>query len=144
MTALKIILACVIGAVAGSLVNMGLVTIGPSIIPLPEGIDPADMESFKASAHLLSARHFVFPFLAHALGTLVGALAAYVLAPRGQERVAWFIGILFLCGGIAASLMIPAPKAFIALDLVLAYLPMAWLAQRIGERVGAGPRRQAR
>jgi hypothetical protein len=31
--------------------------------------------------------------------------------------------------------MIPAPAWFIALDLLAAYLPMAWLAARIGIRV---------
>jgi hypothetical protein len=30
--------------------------------------------------------------------------------------------------------MIPAPAWFIALDLVVAYLPMAWLATRVGNR----------
>ncbi len=40
------------------------------------------------------------------------------------------IGAVFLCGGIMASFMIPAPAWFIALDLVAAYIPMAWLAAR--------------
>jgi hypothetical protein len=135
MTVLKIVLAFIAGIVAGSLVNAALVTLGPRLIPLPEGVNPADMESFKAAAHLMSPRHFVFPFLAHALGTFAGALVAWLLAPRSRQRVAWLIGIFFLCGGIAASLMIPAPKGFIALDLLLAYLPMAWLAARLGAAV---------
>jgi hypothetical protein len=37
--------------------------------------------------------------------------------------MAYAIGVLFLCGGIAASFMIAAPAWFIALDLVVAYLP---------------------
>jgi hypothetical protein len=131
----KLILAALVGIIAGSLVNMGLVTLGPSLIPLPEGVDPADMESFKASAHLQSPRHFVFPFLAHALGTFAGALVAYVATPRNREAMAWGVGLFFLCGGIAASFMIPAPKTFIAVDLILAYLPMAWLAIRLGGKI---------
>jgi hypothetical protein len=131
----KLILAALVGIIAGSLVNMGLVTLGPSLIPLPEGVDPADMESFKASAHLLSPRHFVFPFLAHALGTFAGALVAYVATPRNREAMAWGVGLFFLCGGIAASFMIPAPKTFIAVDLIFAYLPMAWLAIRLGGKI---------
>jgi hypothetical protein len=31
--------------------------------------------------------------------------------------------------------MIPAPAWFIALDLIVAYLPMAWLAVRVGTRL---------
>jgi hypothetical protein len=41
---------------------------------------------------------------------------------------------VFLCGGVAASFMIPAPKWFVALDLLAASLPMAWLATRVGTR----------
>ena len=44
-------------------------------------------------------------------------------------------GVVFLLGGIAASFMIPAPAWFIVLDLVVAYLPMAWLAGRLGARL---------
>ena len=40
-----------------------------------------------------------------------------------------------LCGGVAASFMIPAPAWFIALDLLAAYLPMAWLAILVGTRI---------
>jgi hypothetical protein len=32
--------------------------------------------------------------------------------------------------------MIPAPTWFIALDLLAAYLPMAWLGIQIGDRKG--------
>jgi hypothetical protein len=135
MTAVKIFLAIVLGFVTGSMVNMGLVTLGPLLIPLPEGVNPSDMESFKTSAHLLQPRHFVFPFLAHAVGTVVGALIAWWTAPvsePGKRRVAYAVGTLFLAGGIAASFMIPAPATFIVTDLVLAYLPMAWLAVKTG------------
>jgi hypothetical protein len=45
------------------------------------------------------------------------------------------IGVVFLCGGVAASFMIPAPAWFIALDLLAAYLPMAWLGIQMGSRI---------
>jgi hypothetical protein len=51
----------------------------------------------------------------------------------------WYytVSTLFLAGGIAASVMIPAPAWFKALDLTIAYLPMAWLATRLaGRRAG--------
>ena len=40
-----------------------------------------------------------------------------------------------LIGGIAACFMIPAPAWFMALDLLVAYLPMAWLAIRLGKKI---------
>jgi hypothetical protein len=88
--------------------------------------------------HLFQPRHFIMPFLAHAVGTLAGALAAYVIAASYKPQIAYVIGAVFLCGGGAASLMIPAPAWFIALDLSAAYLPMAWLGIQLGTRTGQG------
>jgi hypothetical protein len=96
-------------------------------------------ESLAQSIHLFGPQHFVMPFLAHALGTLVGALVAYLVAASHKARFAWAIGVLFLAGGVAASFMIPAPAWFMAADLLLAYLPMAWLAIRIGAKLQSAP-----
>ena len=75
------------------------------------------------------------PFLAHALGTFTGALAAYLIAASYKVQIAYVIGAVFLCGGVAASFMIPAPIWFIVLDLSAAYLLMAWLAIQVGARM---------
>jgi len=75
------------------------------------------------------------PFLAHAPGTLAGALGGCLIAVTHRLPIALAIGVLFLCGGVAASFMIPAPAWFIALDLPLAYIPMAWLGARLGARL---------
>jgi len=128
---LRNILAIVIGLALGSAVNMGLVIVGPAIIPPPPGVDVTDTEALRESMHLFEARHFVFPFLAHALGTLVGSLAAFVAAASHRSVMAWVIGVAFFAGGIAASTMLPAPRWFVAMDLVLAYFPMAWIGQRL-------------
>ena len=133
-TILRNALAVVAGIVAGSVVNMALVSLGPALVPPPAGVDMTNAEGLAKAMPLLEPRHFVMPFLAHALGTLAGALVAYFVAATYPARFAWAIGVVFLCGGIAASFMIPAPAWFIALDLIVAYLPMAWLAVRIGSR----------
>lgn len=135
---LRNILAVVAGFLIGGFVNMAIVTLGPALIPPPAGVDVTNAESLARTIHLFEPRHFVTPFLAHALGTLVGALVAYLIAGSHKATFAWAIGVLFLCGGVAASFMIPAPAWFIALDLLVAYLPMAWLGLRIGRRVGGG------
>lgn len=127
---IKSILAVIVGLVVGSGVNMGLVMVGSSIIPAPAGIDVTDAESIAAGGDLLEARHFIFPFLAHALGTLTGAVVALKIAD-GRQIVAGIIGGMFLAGGIMAANMIPAPTWFVVLDLVVAYVPMAWLATRL-------------
>lgn len=129
------VLAVLAGIVIGGAVNMALITVSPSLIPPPAGVDVTDGESLSKSMHLFQPRHFIMPFLAHAIGTLAGALAAYLIAASYQARIAYVIGAVFLCGGVAASFMIPAPAWFIALDLLAAYLPMAWLGILIGARV---------
>jgi len=136
--ALRLILATLAGLVVGSLVNMGLVAVSGHVIPPPPGADVTTTEGLKASLHLFAPRHFVFPFLAHALGTPVGAYVATVLTPGRTSGPAWAVGGLFLLGGIAAVAMLPAPLWFSALDLVFAYLPAAWLGHRLA--TGRGPR----
>lgn len=126
-TLLRNALAVILGLLLGGAVNMGLVLLAPHVIPPPAGVNVADAESLRVSAHLLEPRHFLFPFLAHALGTLVGAAVASAIAASHRRAFAYAIGAVNLAGGIAAATMIPAPAWFIILDLVVAYLPMAWL-----------------
>ena len=132
---LRNVLAIVAGIVIGGVVNTALITISPSLIPPPAGVDVNSAESLSKAMHLFEPRHFVMPFLAHAVGTFAGALAAFLIAASYKAQIAYVIGAVFLCGGVAASFMIPAPTWFIALDLLAAYLPMAWLAIQIGTRV---------
>lgn len=135
---LRNVLAVIAGLVVGGAVNMAIVTLSPSLIPPPAGVDVTNAESLAKAIHLFEPRHFVMPFLAHALGTLAGALVAYLFAATHRARIAYVIGVVFLCGGVAASFMIPAPAWFIALDLLVAYLPMAWLGSWIGARFKQG------
>ena len=127
------ILAVIAGLVIGSLVNMGLIKIGNSVIPPPPGVDVTTMEGLKAAMHLFEPKHFIFPFLAHALGTLVGAFVASSLAVTHRMKFAIGVGAFFLLGGIASCFMLPAPTWFIALDLIGAYIPMGWLGGKITE-----------
>lgn len=124
--ALRIALAVLAGLLLGSLVNMGLIMLGGKLVPAPLGVDATTMEGLRASLHLFEPRHFVFPFLAHALGTLAGAGAAAWLSPVGRASGAFIVGGLFLAGGIVNCVLLPAPTWFILIDLVFAYLPMAW------------------
>jgi hypothetical protein len=133
--ALRNTLAVIAGFVIGSIVNMAIVAVGPSLIPPPSGVDVTNAESLAKGIHLFEPRHFVMPFLAHAVGTFAGAIAAYLIAASYKVRIASAIGVVFLCGGIAASFMIPSPKWFLALDVLVAYLPMAWLGIKLGGRL---------
>lgn len=131
---LRNVLAVVAGIVIGSIVNMALIMIGNIVFPLPESIDPMDPESLKAGMALLEPKNFVFPFLAHALGTLVGAAVAALIATGNILRPALVVAAFFLLGGIVNVVTLGGPMWFNALDLVVAYLPMAWLGIRIADR----------
>ena len=49
-------------------------------------------------------------------------------------KLALVVGVFFLAGGITNVLMLPSPAWFTALDLLGAYLPMAWLGAKIAEK----------
>lgn len=137
-TLLRNALALILGIALGSGVNMALIIIGPALIAPPPGVDMTTAEGLRAAMRVLEPKHFLTPFLAHAVGTFVGALAGSVLAVSHRSLIAYAIGAAFLCGGIAASFMIPAPTWFIVLDLAAAYLPMAWLGLSVANRLKPG------
>jgi hypothetical protein len=124
------ILAVIAGVVIGSIVNMLIINFSGSIIAPPEGVDTTTAEGLKEGIHLFEPKHFLMPFLAHALGTLIGAYLAALIAATHKMNFAFAIGLVFLFGGIGAVLMIPAPLCYNITDLVLAYIPMAWLGGR--------------
>jgi len=121
------IVAAIAGFVIGSVVNLGLVTLGMSVVPLPEGTDVSTMEAVRESMKLLPPVNFIFPLLAHALGTLTGAFVAARLAASHPMKFAIGMGVSFLIGGIAMIFNCGGPVWFIASDLLLAYIPMALL-----------------
>ena len=130
----KNISAVVLGWLVGSSMNMGLIQMGLYIFPI-SGIDPNDMDAFAEVMPALGFEYFIFPFLAHALGTFVGAIMASMIAESKKMKFALYIGGLFLIGGIAVNYMLPGPTWFAVADIVLAYIPMAWLGGKIGVKL---------
>ncbi len=132
---LKNILAVIVGVVAGMAVNMGLVELGLKLVPMPEGVTFENMNEY---IHSFEIKNFIFPFLAHALGTLAGAFVVAKLAASHKMKFAIGIGVFFLLGGIAmVKMMSNAPMWFNVLDLVGAYIPMGWLGAKLA---GTGTR----
>ncbi|PWL28180.1 MAG: hypothetical protein DCO96_09390 [Fluviicola sp. XM-24bin1] len=119
------IIAVVLGLIVGNVVNMGLVQVGYSVFT-PD-VDVNDMKALAKFMEEADMKYFIFPFIAHALGTLAGAFTAALFSKNQKMGVALIIGGLFFIGGIMVSFLIPAPMWFIAMDLVVAYIPMALL-----------------
>lgn len=126
-------IAVVLGFVVGMLVNGFIVSISGSIIPPPEGVDTQTIEGLKKTMHLFEPKHFLMPFLAHAIGTLVGALLVALIAKSHQMRLALLIGVTSLAGGIMMVMSVPSPLWFTVIDLGIAYIPMAYLGAKLAE-----------
>ena len=123
-TIFKNILAILGGVVIGMVVNMGLIITGNQLIPLADDVNPID-------ATMWEIKYFLFPFLAHAIGTLSGAFIAAKFAASYHMILAICIGIFFLLGGISMVFIMPAPIWFIVADLSLAYIPMSWFGWKL-------------
>lgn len=128
------IISVIAGWVGGSLVNMGLVKIGHSVFPI-SGVDPNDIDALANAMSNLGFEYFIFPFLAHALGTLVGAVIAGLIAKSHKMKFSLVIGALFLIGGIIVNIMIPGPVLFALIDVLFAYLPMAWIGGKLAVKM---------
>lgn len=130
---MKSILLSMLGLVLGALTNGIIVQIGSSVIAAPKGFDLSTEEGLASAMPLMGFEHFVFPFLAHAIGTFIGAY--FVARVRVEKPLihAMAIGFAFLAGGVMMVMILPqTPLWFILLDLLVAYLPMAYLGYRLG------------
>jgi hypothetical protein len=68
------------------------------------------------------------------VATFVGAFVAAILAASRKRILALLVCSFFLLGALANSLVIPSPQWYLFTDLLLAFLPMGWLAGRLADR----------
>jgi len=118
------------GFAAGSLLNYLIVMIGQMVMPAPPHIDLETVEGLKVM-HELGWAYFIFPLLAHALGTFFGA---FVCTRISWDKAWWLaitVGLIYLSGGIYMATIIPAPTWFLISDLGIAYIPMAVLGWKL-------------
>ena len=121
------IVAVLVGLFAGAFVNGGIINISGEIIAPPVGSNMKTMEGLIQAMPLMEPKHFIMPFLAHALGTLIGAILCSIIARSNQLVLSLSIGFSFFIGGFIMVLQLPAPLWFDLVDLIFAYFPMAVL-----------------
>ena len=126
-TTVKNILITLIAAVAGATLNGFLIANSAALIAPPLGADLTTEEGLMAAMPLMQPKHYLMPFLAHALGTLLSAIIVSKYATERKRSRAMLMGFLFLAGGIYMVRLLPSPMWFNLVDLGLAYLPMAYL-----------------
>jgi hypothetical protein len=134
MNIIKNTLAVLVGLTIGGLVNGAIISISSSIIAPPDGVNVNTIEGLKAGIHLFEPKHFLVPFIAHAMGTFVGAILTTIISVTHKLKFALAIGFIFLIAGIVNVMMLPAPVWFNISDLLLAYIPTAFLAYKLANK----------
>ena len=126
-----VFVACVL---VGGMTNGLIIQYSSAVISPPAGFDLATEEGLKAAMVVMEPKHFIMPFLAHAIGTLVGAFFVTLFIKDRKLFRALLVGFLFFLGGAWMVFELPSPLWFDALDLGLAYIPMAWLGYKLALR----------
>ena len=124
---LRIILSLVLGILSGSAINILLIIAGQNIITAPSSFNPMNAQDWTIS-------FFIFPFLAHSLGTLVGSFVAAKASKNYHISISLMVGLWFLAGGIYMTTIIPAPAWFEMLDIIICYIPMAYIGWKLNKR----------
>ena len=123
---LKNIAIVLLGIIFGMIVNIGLIILGGTIFPPPENFEPMNAINWDL-------KYFIFPFLAHSIGTLSGALIVSKLSKKSSIILPLIVGLYFLFGGIYMITILPAPMWFVLLYVILNYIPMALLRCKISK-----------
>jgi len=118
----------IVAIFVGANVNMALIELGTKVIPMPKGFNLSE-QSLKAAMPFMEVKHFLFPFLAHAFGTLISALIIFILVKVNSKVFAYLATGLFFLGGAYMVSILPAPLWFNVLDLFVAYFPMMFFAK---------------
>lgn len=132
-TLLRNTLAIIFAILAAALVSSGIIILGHSVYPPPEGIDTNDFESIKNNFHLFQSKHFVFSLISHAIGTFVSAYIVSYFASNHKFKFALGIGIAYMIASLVMALRLGQFHWLGAVELCL-YIPMSILAYTIYKR----------
>ena len=118
----------------GSIVIVHLIKLNGTLVSLPEGMNPSDMDSLQANMGKFKLLNYLVMFLAHSLGTLAGSIVAGAIAVSDRAIFINIVAFLFLLCGIAMVIMLPSPLWFAFTDLTFAYILVAWLAAKFAKK----------
>lgn len=130
---LRSILAFLLAIVVAYLITTTIIIFGHEIIPVPEGMNTNDFESIKSNFHLFKTKHFIFPLLAHAVGTFISAFIVSHFAVNHKFKYAVGIGFFFTLASLILTIRI-GHFNWIGLLEIGHYIPVSILAYKIWER----------
>ena len=116
----------ILGIIIGMIVNMGLIILGGIVFVPLENFEPMNAMNWDF-------KYFIFPFLAHSIGTLSGAFIVSKISRNSHIIMPLIVGLYFLSGGLYMVTILPAPTWFISLDIILCYIPMALFGWKISK-----------
>jgi hypothetical protein len=110
-----------LGVAIGAIIAITCVQVAEMIThhfyPFPPGADTHDMATIKRFVTTLPLPGFLIVLAGWFAGTLLGTFSA---AKIGRSPApAYIVGVMFLCFGIANSIMIPQPVWFTAASIVI-------------------------
>lgn len=113
---MKNVLATIVGFIVASLtVYIFESLIGHNLFPLPDSIDPMDMESIKQNMHLIPLGAKVFVVIAHFMGIVFGMLVAAIIAKTSMVP-SYIVGALMLAATAFNIIMLPKDMWFLISD----------------------------
>ncbi|WP_397362202.1 hypothetical protein [Olleya sp. R77988] len=117
---MKNVIATIVGLViASGVVFLFETLIGHHFFPLPDGVDPMDMESIKANMHLIPTGAKVFVVIAHFAGIICGMLVAGMIS-KTSIIPAYIVGGLMVIATAVTIFMLPKALWFSLSDGLLA------------------------
>ena len=117
---MKNVLATIVGFIVASItVYIFESLIGHNLFPLPENIDPMDMESIKENMHLIPTESKVFVVIAHFAGIICGMFVAALISKKSMVPT-YIVGALMLLATAFNLIMLPKETWFLLADGILA------------------------
>lgn len=113
------ILAVVGGLLAGSICIWLMEALGHFLYPLPAGVEPTNVEAFKAYVSTLPFAALLLVLVGYSLGAVVSGFISTKIANDGKNRYAIICGVFFLLATVYNMIMLPTPVWFWVLGILL-------------------------
>jgi hypothetical protein len=131
---MKSVFLFIVSFVLGAAFNSLILTLGMEIIPPPSGYDMNNAEDLAKAMSVMETKHYLFPFLSHSLGTLIGVVFYTYFSKAQKLFFPLLMAGFYFAGGLYMVLILPSPLWFDFIDLILAYFPMAILGFKLSRR----------
>lgn len=118
------------GLIAGGIAIYVVEMFSAMRYPLPENIDPADIEAMKAHIRQLPLGAYLFIILAWCAGSLVGGFIAGIIVQEKATLYALIVGAVLMSFGLINLIMVPHPVWFWFAGLAV-YLPLSWIGGKL-------------